>query len=75
MTDFPSTQFSMTKSDNSSSFATGGIINRRTHHNSLCRNKNKHQMTSYVIVDKTVSHVTLPRMRELSPGSYLSCLK
>jgi hypothetical protein len=29
--------------------------------------KNKQQVTSYVMVYKAVSHVTLPRMHELSP--------
>jgi hypothetical protein len=30
------------KADNSENVAAGGIINRRTHNNSLCRDKNKH---------------------------------
>jgi hypothetical protein len=32
----------MKKADNSMNFTAGGIINCRTHHNSLCRDKNKH---------------------------------
>jgi hypothetical protein len=36
----------------------GGITDRRTHHK---------YVTSYVMVYKTMSHVTLPRMCELSP--------
>jgi RNase P protein component len=68
MMDFRSAHaFSVKKADNSANFAAGGIINRRTHHNSRCRNRNKHWMTSYMMVHKAMSHVTLPRMRELSP--------
>jgi hypothetical protein len=59
--------FSAKKADDSANFAAGGIINRRKH-NSLCRDKNKHQVTSYVMVYKATNHVTLPRMRELSPA-------
>jgi hypothetical protein len=53
------------KADNGDNVAAGGIINRRIEHNPLCRDKNKHQVTNYVIVYKAMSHVTLPRMREL----------
>jgi hypothetical protein len=57
--DFHSTRvFSVMKADNRTIFAVGDIINRKTHHNSLCGDKNKHYVTSYV---------TLSRMRELSP--------
>jgi hypothetical protein len=70
--DFSSTHaFSVKKVDNSVNFAAGGIINRRTHHNSLCRDKNKHLMTSYVMVYKVMSRVMLSRMRELSPAPTL----
>jgi hypothetical protein len=58
--------FGVKKADNNANFAAEGLINRRTHHNSLCRDKNKHNVTSYVMVYKAMSHVTLPRMRELS---------
>jgi hypothetical protein len=46
-------------------------MNRREHHNSLCRDKNKHYAASYVLVYKAVSHVTITRMRELSPDPTL----
>jgi hypothetical protein len=35
--------FSMKKADNIGNFAAGRIINCRTHHNSLCRDKNKYR--------------------------------
>jgi hypothetical protein len=57
--------FSVTKADNSANFAAGGIINLRTH-NSLCIDKNKHYMTSYVMVYKATSRVTLSGTRKLS---------
>jgi hypothetical protein len=60
--------FSVKKADNSANLAAGGVINRRTHHNSPCRDKNKQQVTSYVMVYKAMSHVTVTRMRELSPA-------
>jgi hypothetical protein len=60
--------FSVKKADNSANFAAGGIINHRTHRYSLCRHKNKHYVASYVMVYKAMYHVTLPRMRELSPA-------
>jgi hypothetical protein len=50
--------------DNRANFAAGGIINRR---NSLCRDKNEHKITSYVMVYDALSHVTLSRMREFFP--------
>jgi hypothetical protein len=56
---------------NSENFEAGGIINRRTHHNSLCRDKNKHQVTNYMMDYMVMSHVTLPRMRELSSAPTL----
>jgi hypothetical protein len=56
------------KEDICTKFAADGIVNNRTHHNSLCRDKNKHQVTSYVMVYKAMSHMTLSRMRELCPG-------
>jgi hypothetical protein len=34
--------FSKKEVDNSMNFAAGGITNGRKHHNSLCRDKNKH---------------------------------
>jgi hypothetical protein len=48
-------------------FAAGGTVNRRTHHNSFCRHKNKHWVTSYVMVYKAMSNVTLLGMRDISP--------
>jgi hypothetical protein len=67
--DFRSTHIlCVNEADNSLNFAAGGIMNRRTHHNSLCTDKNKHYVTDYVMVYKAMSHVTLPRMRELSPA-------
>jgi hypothetical protein len=62
--------FSVKKADNRTNFAGDRIINRRSHHNSLCREEKKHEVTSYVMVYKAMSHVTLPRMRELSPLLY-----
>lgn len=56
--DFLSTHvFSVKKGDNSTNFAAGGIINHRTY-NPLCRDKNKQQVTSYVMVYMTMSHVS-----------------
>jgi hypothetical protein len=63
--------FSAKKTDNRVNFEAGKIINRMKHHNSLCRDKNKHCVTSYMLVYKAMSHVTLPRMRELSPAPAL----
>jgi hypothetical protein len=54
--------FSLKKVDNNANFAAGVIINRRTHHSSLYRDKNKHYVASYVM-----SHMMLPRMFELFP--------
>jgi hypothetical protein len=34
----------------------------------LCRDKDKHYMTSYIMVYKAMSHVALPRTRELYPA-------
>jgi hypothetical protein len=62
--------FSVKKADNSTNFAAGGIINRRTD-NLLCRDKDKRLVTSYVVVYKAMDHVTVPRLRELSPSSTL----
>jgi hypothetical protein len=62
------------KADNSANFTAGGIVYRRTHHSSLYKNKNKRCVTSYVMVYKAMSHVTLHRMRELFL-SYIICLK
>jgi hypothetical protein len=57
----------MKKVENRVNFAASRIINCRTHHNSLCRGKNKHYVTGSVMVYKVMSHVMLPRMRKLSP--------
>jgi hypothetical protein len=57
--------FSLKKADNSANFTAGGIINHRTH-NSLCSDKNKHYVSSYMRVLKAMSHVMLPCMRVLS---------
>jgi hypothetical protein len=46
---------SMKKVDNSMNFASGRIINHRTHHKSLCRDKNIHQVISYGMVYKAMS--------------------
>jgi hypothetical protein len=46
------------KEDNIVNFATSRIINSRTQHNSFCTDKKKHQVTSYVVVYKAMSHVT-----------------
>jgi hypothetical protein len=45
--------------------AAGGVMNRRARHNSLCGDKNKHQVTSYVVVHKTMEHVTTQRDENL----------
>jgi hypothetical protein len=45
--------FSVKKEDNSANFAAGEIIKRRTRHNSLYTDKNKH----YVMVYKAMSHM------------------
>jgi hypothetical protein len=58
----------MKKAGNSANFAAVGIISRRTRRNSFSRDKNKHWVTSYMMVYKAVSHVTLPLMREFSPA-------
>jgi hypothetical protein len=70
--EFPEhSRFCVKKSDSSANFAAGGIISSRTHDNLVCRDKNKLYVTSYVMVYKAVSHVTLPRMREPSPDPIL----
>jgi hypothetical protein len=70
MMDFHNTYvFTMKKMDNSSNLQIN--INHRTRHNSLCRDKNKHWVTSYVTVYEAVSHVTLPLMHELVPAPTL----
>jgi hypothetical protein len=64
--DFCSTHvFRVRKGDNIANFAAGRIIDHRTHHNSLCRDKNKHYLASYVMVYESVCRVTLPLMRKL----------
>jgi hypothetical protein len=55
--------FSVKRAGNIANFAADGIINRRTYRNSLCSDKNKHYVTSYVMVYKAVRHVWLRRMR------------
>jgi hypothetical protein len=68
MRDFCSTHiFSMKNADKSANFAAGGITNHGTHHSSFRRDKNKHWVTSYVMVYKAMWRVTLPRMPKLSP--------
>jgi hypothetical protein len=57
--------FSVKKADRGANFTAGEIISGGTYHNSVCRDKNKHQVTSYVVVYKAMSQVTLPRMREI----------
>jgi hypothetical protein len=69
--DFSSANDIITKKENNSvNFAACRIINRRTH-DSLCGDENKHWVTSYVLVYKAMSHVTLLRMRELSLATTL----
>jgi hypothetical protein len=58
------------KADNGANFAAGGVSNRRTHHNLLCRDKYKHRATGYAVVYEAVSYMTLPGMR-----SYINFLK
>jgi hypothetical protein len=60
--------FSVKKADINANFAANEIIDRRTQHNSLSRDKNKHWVTNYVMDYKAMSAVTLLRMRELSPA-------
>jgi hypothetical protein len=73
--DFRSTYvFSMKKADNSMNFTAVRIINRRTHRNSLYREEQTLGDQLWMVY-KAVSHVILPRMCELSPHSYISCLK
>jgi hypothetical protein len=65
--DFSSTHaFNMKKVDNCVNSTAGRIISCRRH-NSLCRDKNKHYMTSYVMVYKAMNHVMLPHMHEPPP--------
>jgi hypothetical protein len=53
--DFHSTHvLGMKKADNSMNFTAGWIVNHRAHHNSLCRDKNKHCMTCYMMVYKAM---------------------
>jgi hypothetical protein len=62
--DFRSTHvFSVKEAENSVNGAAGGIINCRTHRNSLCRDKNKLYVTSYMMVYKAINHVL-----EVSPA-------
>jgi hypothetical protein len=56
----------MKEVDNSASFAAGGNINRRAHYNSQHRDKNKHLVTSYKTVYKTICPATLPSICKLS---------
>jgi hypothetical protein len=68
--DFCSTDvFSVNKVGNNENFAAGVII--IAGRSSLCRDKNKHYGTSYVMVYKAMSHVMLAHMRELSPAPAL----
>jgi citrate lyase synthetase len=63
--------FCVTKAGNSANFALCGIITCRAHHNKFCTNK-KHQLTSYAMVYKAMSHMMLPCMSKLSPTSTLA---
>jgi hypothetical protein len=54
--------------------SAGRIINRKLRYDSLCIGKNKHKVTTYLMVYEAMSHVTVSNMRELS-HSYISCLK
>jgi hypothetical protein len=55
----------MKKADKSANFAAGGIINCRTQHNSIYRDKNKHYVTSNVMVYKAMTYATLSCTHEL----------
>jgi hypothetical protein len=69
---FPGTHVcSVKEADNSAIFDAGEIINCETYHNSLCRDKIKQKVTSCMMVYKAVSHMTLPRMRQLSSAPSL----
>jgi hypothetical protein len=69
--DFRSTQvYSKVKIDIFSNFVAGGFIDRRTR-NSLCRDKNKHYVISYVMVQKAM----IPDACANSPRFSIGCLK
>jgi hypothetical protein len=57
--------FSLEEAENDVTVVAGGIVNCRTHRNSLCRDKNKLYVTSYVMVYKAINHV-----HEVSPRFY-----
>jgi hypothetical protein len=57
----------MKEVNNNAIFAIGRFINCRTQHKSFCGDKNKDYLTSYVMVYKAMSRVTLTRTRDLSP--------
>jgi hypothetical protein len=64
----------MTKGDSSINFPAGRIINHRKHPNSCYRDENKHSVTSYGMIYKAMSYVTLLCMCKLSSTSYISYL-
>jgi hypothetical protein len=67
--DFRSTHvFSVKKEDNSANFTAGGIISLRTHITHCLDTTAIISSPVYVMVYKGMRHVTLPRMRELSPA-------
>jgi hypothetical protein len=55
----------------STNISTGRIIERKTHYNWLSKDIKKHLVTMYVMIYKAMSHVTVPRMRELFPAPSL----
>jgi hypothetical protein len=64
--DFYSTHVFRVKKADNTNLAAGGIITCKTHHTSLCTDKNEHSVTSYVMVYKAMSHVMLPYVHEFS---------
>jgi hypothetical protein len=59
---------------NSTNFTAGRIIKHKTHHNSLCRDKNKHYMTSYVMVYEVMESCDATLHVQSVPCSCISCL-
>jgi hypothetical protein len=68
--------FLLRKADNIQNFTAGEIASLMTNRISLYKDKNKHLVTSDVMVCMAMTHVMPPGMRELPPPpSYSSCLK
>jgi hypothetical protein len=64
----------MKKVDNNANFAAGSIINHRTEHNLLSKDKNKHWVTSSMMIYKATSDMRPPCMCSL-PWDCIICLK